>query len=70
MTYIGTGMICPHLVNLSLLFGAVLSYGLMWPLVGRLKGDWFPENLQENSMKGLYGYKVSPTSISQKFFVT
>ncbi|GLU17581.1 hypothetical protein SLE2022_339420 [Rubroshorea leprosula] len=58
MTYIGAGMICSHLVNLSLLFGAVLSYGLMWPLIGRLKGDWFPENLQESSMKGLYGYKV------------
>ncbi|GKV04012.1 hypothetical protein SLEP1_g16230 [Rubroshorea leprosula] len=58
MTYIGAGMICSHLVNLSLLFGAVLSYGLMWPLIGRLKGDWFPENLQESSMKGLYGYKA------------
>ncbi|XWS38164.1 hypothetical protein CRYUN_Cryun19dG0106800 [Craigia yunnanensis] len=58
LTYVGAGMICSHLVNLSLLFGAVLSYGLMWPLINRLKGDWFSEDLQESSMKSLYGYKV------------
>jgi hypothetical protein len=59
MTYVGAGMICSHLVNISLLLGAVLSYGLMWPLIGKLKGEWFPKNLQESDMKGLYGYKVS-----------
>lgn len=58
MTYVGAGMICSHLVNLSLLFGAVLSYGIMWPLIDRLQGDWFPEHVQESSMKGIYGYKV------------
>ncbi|XVE64613.1 hypothetical protein DITRI_Ditri07aG0114700 [Diplodiscus trichospermus] len=58
MTYVGAGMICPHLVNLSLLFGAVLSYGIMWPLINRLKGDWFSEDLKESNMKSLYGYKV------------
>jgi len=51
-------MICSHLVNLSLLLGAVLSYGVMYPLVDRRKGNWFPENLEETNMKGLYGYKV------------
>lgn len=58
LTFVGAGMICPHLVNLSLLLGAVLSYGLMWPLINRLKGDWFPENLEETNMKSSYGYKV------------
>ncbi|KAK3228396.1 hypothetical protein Dsin_000277 [Dipteronia sinensis] len=58
MTYIGAGMICSHLVNLSLLFGAVLSWGLMWPLIIGLKGDWFPSNIKESSMKSLNGYKV------------
>uniref|UniRef100_A0A7C9AP95 Uncharacterized protein n=1 Tax=Opuntia streptacantha TaxID=393608 RepID=A0A7C9AP95_OPUST len=57
-TYVGTGMICSHLVSLSLLFGAVISWGLMWPLLSRLKGDWFPANLPEESMQGLNGYKV------------
>lgn len=58
MTYVGAGMICSHLVNLSLLLGAVLSYGMMWPLINRLKGHWFSESLQESDMKSLYGYKV------------
>lgn len=57
-TYIGAGMICSHLVNLSLLLGAVLSWGLMWPLIGGLKGEWFPSTLPESSMKSLNGYKV------------
>lgn len=57
-TFVGAGMICSHLVNLSLLLGAVLSYGVMYPLVDQRKGNWFPENLEETNMKGLYGYKV------------
>ncbi|KAL8552889.1 hypothetical protein ACS0TY_001536 [Phlomoides rotata] len=58
LTYVGTGMICPHIVNLSLLLGAVVSYGMMWPLLLKLKGDWFPADMPENSMKSLNGYKV------------
>lgn len=58
MTYVGAGMICSHLVNLSLLLGAVLSWGLMWPLIEHQKGDWFPSTLSEGSMKSLNGYKV------------
>ncbi|CAL0299961.1 unnamed protein product [Lupinus luteus] len=58
MTFVGAGMICSHLVNLSLLLGAVLSFGVMYPLIDQLKGHWFPENLEEMNMKGLYGYKV------------
>lgn len=57
-TYVGAGMICPHIVNISLLIGAVASWGLMWPLIGNQKGNWFPENLPESSMKSLNGYKV------------
>ncbi|CAK9167443.1 unnamed protein product [Ilex paraguariensis] len=58
MTYVGAGMICPHAVNLSLLLGGVLSWGMMWPLIHKLKGDWFPADLPETSMKSLNGYKV------------
>ncbi|KAH0923346.1 hypothetical protein HID58_023364 [Brassica napus] len=53
MTYVGAGMICSHLVNLSLLFGAILSWGIMWPLIANLKGEWFPATLPESSMKSL-----------------
>lgn len=58
MTYVGTGMICSHAVNLSLLFGGVVSYGLMWPLITKRKGDWFPADIPESSMKSLTGYKA------------
>ncbi|XP_041998448.1 metal-nicotianamine transporter YSL2-like isoform X1 [Salvia splendens] len=58
MTYVGAGMICSHLVNVSLLLGAVLSWGIMWPLIDQRKGDWFPKDIKESSMKSLNGYKV------------
>ncbi|KAK6155529.1 hypothetical protein DH2020_009777 [Rehmannia glutinosa] len=37
---------------------AVLSYGVMWPLISEKKGDWFPHNIKESSMKSMNGYKV------------
>ncbi|KAL2556278.1 Metal-nicotianamine transporter YSL3 [Forsythia ovata] len=58
MTYIGAGMICSHLVNFSLLVGAVLSWGVIWPLISERKGVWFPETIPESSMKSLNGYKT------------
>ncbi|KAL9672147.1 hypothetical protein QQ045_028395 [Rhodiola kirilowii] len=51
-------MICPHIVNLSLLIGAVLSNGIIWPLISDLKGEWYPAALSPGSMKSLNGYKV------------
>lgn len=63
LTYVGAGMICTHTVNLSLLFGAVLSWGLIWPLIGDQKGVWFPRTLPESSMKSLDGYKVSSYAV-------
>ncbi|KAL6351197.1 hypothetical protein AAG906_031783 [Vitis piasezkii] len=32
-TFVGVGMICPYLINVSVLVGAILSWGLMWPLI-------------------------------------
>ncbi|KAI3941366.1 hypothetical protein MKW98_011863 [Papaver atlanticum] len=58
MTYVGAGMICSHIVNLSLLFGAILSWGVMWPLIHDRKGEWYGAKLSEGSMKSLSGYKV------------
>ncbi|KAL6634843.1 hypothetical protein ACP70R_027514 [Stipagrostis hirtigluma subsp. patula] len=57
LTYVGTGMICSHLVNLSTLLGAILSSGVLWPLISKRKGDWYPANIPESSMTSLYGYK-------------
>ncbi|KAK3144203.1 hypothetical protein QOZ80_4AG0310020 [Eleusine coracana subsp. coracana] len=57
-TYVGVGMICPYIVNVSLLLGGVLSWGLMWPLISKKKGDWYPDSLPESSLHGLQAYKV------------
>lgn len=56
--YIGVGMICPHIVNFSMLLGACVSWGLAWPLLEQRAGDWYPEGLGSRSFQGLYGYQV------------
>lgn len=62
MTYIGAGIICPHIVNVSVLLGAIVSWGLMWPLISNHEGDWYPAGLGASNFRGLYGYKVPSTS--------
>ncbi|KAJ4800451.1 Yellow stripe-like transporter 12 [Rhynchospora pubera] len=57
-TYVGVGMICPYIVNVSVLLGGIISYGLMWPLINNKKGEWYPANLSKSSLHGLQGYKV------------
>lgn len=57
-TYIGCGLICPHIVNCSVLLGAIISWGFLWPFISTRAGDWYPDNLESNDFKGLYGYKV------------
>ncbi|CAJ1788490.1 unnamed protein product [Sphenostylis stenocarpa] len=57
-TYVGCGLICPHLVNCSVLLGAIISWGFLWPFITEHAGDWYPADLGSNDFKGLYGYKV------------
>ena len=57
-TYIGCGLICPHIVNCSVLLGAIISWGFLWPFISALVGDWYPSGMESNNLKGLYGYKV------------
>ncbi|OMP05600.1 Oligopeptide transporter OPT superfamily [Corchorus olitorius] len=57
-TYVGVGMICPYIINVSVLLGGILSWGLMWPLIETKKGDWYPAGLSSSNMHGLQGYKV------------
>ncbi|KAJ8546446.1 hypothetical protein K7X08_019029 [Anisodus acutangulus] len=57
-TYVGCGLICPHIVNCSVLLGAIISWGILWPLISQRAGDWYPADLGSNDFKGLYGYKV------------
>nr|DAD30503.1 TPA_asm: hypothetical protein HUJ06_009354 [Nelumbo nucifera] len=57
-TYVGCGLICPHIVNCSVLLGAIISWGFLWPFIAKHAGDWYPAGLGNNDFKGLYGYKV------------
>ncbi|KOM52771.1 hypothetical protein LR48_Vigan09g143000 [Vigna angularis] len=57
-TYVGVGMICPYIINISLLVGGILSWAIMWPLIDARKGDWYSADLKSSSLHGLQGYKV------------
>ena len=57
-------MICPYLINVSLLVGSILSWGIMWPLIGAQKGKWYSADLSSTSLHGLQGYKVASLSLS------
>lgn len=51
-------MICPYLVNLSVLLGGIISWGIMWPIIEHKKGDWYPADLKPSSLRGIVGYRV------------
>lgn len=57
-TYVGVGMICPYIINISLLVGSILSWGIMWPLIENRKGDWYSKDLSPSSLHGIQGYRV------------
>lgn len=57
-TYVGVGMICPYMVNISLLLGAIISWGIMWPHIATKKGDWYSAELSPTSLHGIQGYRV------------
>lgn len=52
-------MICPYIINISVLIGGILSWGIMWPLIGKKAGQWYPAGSE--NMHGLQGYKVTVT---------
>lgn len=55
---IGSGMICPLIVDCSVMFGAIISWGLMWPLIKTRAGDWYPADSGSKNFQGLFGYQV------------
>ncbi|KAK6139111.1 hypothetical protein DH2020_027146 [Rehmannia glutinosa] len=56
-TYVGVGMICPYMVNVSLLMGAIFSWGILWPAIESKKGDWYSAKLPASSLHGIQGYR-------------
>ncbi|KAF3794965.1 putative metal-nicotianamine transporter [Nymphaea thermarum] len=57
-TYVGTGMLCPYIVNISLLLGSILSWGILWPIIDGKAGDWYSADLPKSSLHSLNGYKI------------
>ncbi|KAJ8548895.1 hypothetical protein K7X08_029876 [Anisodus acutangulus] len=57
-TYIGVGMLCPYMVNISLLIGAIVSWAIMWPMIEEKKCDWYSAKLSATSLHGIQGYRV------------
>eukprot|EP00195_Chlamydomonas_chlamydogama_P012501 CAMPEP_0202916382 /NCGR_PEP_ID=MMETSP1392-20130828/68467_1 /ASSEMBLY_ACC=CAM_ASM_000868 /TAXON_ID=225041 /ORGANISM="Chlamydomonas chlamydogama, Strain SAG 11-48b" /LENGTH=378 /DNA_ID=CAMNT_0049608799 /DNA_START=12 /DNA_END=1145 /DNA_ORIENTATION=+ len=57
---IGTGMICSHAVDWSMMLGAIISWGVLWPYIDGKAGEegWYPAGTPQSSMSGLYGYKI------------
>ena len=54
----------PYVVAYSLMFGSIISWGIMWPLITGKAGDWYPSGLQDGDFRGLFGYKVSPAVLA------
>ncbi|KAL6652778.1 hypothetical protein ACP70R_011703 [Stipagrostis hirtigluma subsp. patula] len=57
-SYVGFGLISPHIVNCSVFLGSVVSWGFLWPFISVQAGHWYPDNLGNTDFRGLYGYKV------------
>ncbi|GJN27823.1 hypothetical protein PR202_gb15876 [Eleusine coracana subsp. coracana] len=57
-SYVGFGLISPHIVNWSVFLGSVISCGFLWPFISAQAGHWYPDNLSNSDFRGLYGYKV------------
>ncbi|KAK7349004.1 hypothetical protein VNO80_23824 [Phaseolus coccineus] len=57
-TYVGVGMICPYVINASLLLGAIISWGILWPWIEHKKGIWYSADLPTSSLNGVQGYRI------------
>jgi hypothetical protein len=66
IAYIGAGFITPLAVNVSMMIGAVLSWGIAWPLLTNREGSWYPAGLPSHSFEGLFACEppALPTSRS------
>ena len=65
IAYIGAGFITPLAVNVSMMIGACLSWGLAWPLLMNRAGDWYPTGLAYHSFRGLFACEPSALPASQ-----
>ncbi|GJN06580.1 hypothetical protein PR202_ga24323 [Eleusine coracana subsp. coracana] len=48
---VGVGMICPYIINFSLLLGAVVSSGIIWPLLKKKQGECYDDRRRMQSFE-------------------
>ena len=58
------------MVAYSLMFGAVISSGIMWPLIAQREGQWYESGLQSQDFRGLFGYKVCLKHVIRDLVIT
>ncbi|KAF6152691.1 hypothetical protein GIB67_021351 [Kingdonia uniflora] len=59
-TYVGCGLICPHIVNCYVLFEAIISWGFLWSFIAQHAGDWYPTDLGSSDFIGSILIAVNP----------
>ncbi|GFS34338.1 YELLOW STRIPE like 6 [Actinidia rufa] len=62
-TVIQTCVVACYGLAFSVLLGAIISWGVLWPYISQHAGDWYPADLGSNDFKGLYGYKLISLSV-------
>ncbi|WVZ97554.1 hypothetical protein U9M48_043080, partial [Paspalum notatum var. saurae] len=56
VSWVGLGMIVPHVVNFGLLFGGIVSGGIIYPFLESKKGQWYHTD-SPSTLDGINGYK-------------
>jgi hypothetical protein len=59
LPFVGLGILAPISVTWSMLVGGLVSWGLLWPLLSRMEGQWFATRLEPWDIRGAYGYYLT-----------
>jgi hypothetical protein len=59
MPLVGVGLMAPLGIAWSMVVGAVISWGVLWPVLDARKGAWYPADLPAYDVRGLFGYQLS-----------
>ncbi|CAN6242755.1 unnamed protein product [Urochloa humidicola] len=58
MTNVAIGMLCPHIITISLFIGSVISWGIVTPYLQSKAGIWYSAELSSASLSGIRGYNI------------
>jgi hypothetical protein len=59
LPFVGLGILAPISVTWSMLVGGLISWGLLWPLLSHMEGQWFAARLEPWDIRGAYGYYLT-----------